>query len=145
MAKVNNIEIKLAKSKGDLEKVFRMRRVIFVEEQNVSKNIERDRFDRLSKHFIALYKSRPVGCARIRLAGKKAKLERIAVMKKYRGKGFGKLIVEYLIDYCKNEGTCDIFMNAKYYLKNYYAKLGFKPKGKIFMEAGIKHIKMHLN
>jgi ElaA protein len=33
-------------------------------------------------------------------------------------------------------------MNAQYYLLEYYRKLGFKPKGKPFDEAGIKHIKM---
>ena len=91
------------------------------------------------------YKNEPIGCARIRLIGKKAKLERIALLKKYRGKGFGKNIVNYLIKYCKKKNIKGIYMNSQYYLMNYYKKFGFKTRGKTFMEAGIKHIEMYLN
>lgn len=48
------------------------------------------------------------------------------------------------IKYCKRKKVKNIFMNAQYYLKDYYKKLGFKPEGRIFEEAGIKHIKMQL-
>ncbi|MBI3035577.1 GNAT family N-acetyltransferase [Candidatus Woesearchaeota archaeon] len=140
---MNNIKVRLAKNKKELMMVFKIRKIVFIKEQNVSKNIERDEFDKTAKHFALYYKNRPVGCARIRFINRKAKLERIAVLKEYRGKGFGKIIVDYLIKYCKKKKMKKIFMNAQYYLKDYYKKLGFKPKGIIFEEAGIKHIKMY--
>ena len=139
----NQIEIKIAKSENELENVFKIREIVFIREQKVAENIEKDKFDRTAKHFILSYKNKPVGCARIRFIGNTAKLERIAVLKKYRGKGFGKIIVDYLINYCKSKKINEIFMNAQFYLKEYYGKLGFEPKGRIFSEAGIKHIKMH--
>ncbi|MBS3113660.1 GNAT family N-acetyltransferase [Candidatus Woesearchaeota archaeon] len=145
MSKNNNIQIRLIKNKKELEQVFRIREIIFIREQKVQKNIERDEFDKISKHVIILYKNKPVGCARIRLIGKKAKLERIALLKGYRGRGFGKNIVNYLIKYCKKKDIKEICMNSQYYLKNYYKKFGFKTRGKTFMEAGIKHIEMYLN
>ena len=141
---MNNIKIRLAKNKKELEEVFKIRKTVFIKEQKVVENIEKDKFDRVAKHFILYYKHKPVGCARIRFVNRNAKLERIAVLKKYRGKGFGKTITEYLIKYCKNKRSKGIYMNAQYYLKDYYKKFGFKPKGSTFMEAGIKHIKMYL-
>ena len=139
----NQIKIKIAKSKNELDNVFKIREIVFIREQKVSENIEKDKFDTTAKHFILYYKNKPIGCARIRLVGGKAKLERIAVLKNYRGKGFGKTIVDYLIKYCKSKKINEIFMNAQHYLKDYYKKFGFMPIGKPFMEAGIKHIKMN--
>ena len=140
----NNLKTRLVKNKKDLKNVFNIRKIIFIKEQGVNREIERDKFDNIAKHVIVLLKNKPIGCARIRFVGKKAKLERIAILKKHRGKGFGKLIVNYLIEYCKNKNVKGIYMNSQYYLKGYYGRLGFKPKGKTFMEAGIKHIKMYL-
>jgi len=138
----NNIKIRLVKNKKELEQVYKIREIVFIKEQKVAKNIEKDKFDETAKHFIFYYKNKPAGCARIRLIGRNAKLERIAVLNWYRGKGFGKVIVDYLVKYCKRQKMKKIFMNAQYYLREYYKKLGFKPKGRIFDEAGIKHIKM---
>lgn len=140
----NNLKIRLVKDKNELKKVFLIRKIVFVEEQKVPKSMELDEFEKISKHVIAYYGNRPIGCARIRFVNGKAKLERITVLKKYRGKGFGKLIVNHLIKYCKMKGIKKVYMNAQYYLKDYYKKFGFMPTGKPFMEAGIKHIKMHL-
>ncbi len=140
----SNIKIKLVKNKKDLDKVFKIREIVFVKEQNVPLNRDRDEFDDVAKHVLVLYNNKPVGCARIRFINKKAKLERIAILKKYRGKGFGKKILDYLIKYCKKKNIKNIMMDAQYYLRDYYKKLGFNPRGKIFMDAGIKHIRMHL-
>jgi len=139
-----NLEIRLVKNKKELYQVFKIRFVVFIKGQNVPKDIERDEFDKTAKHVILFYKNKPVGCARIRFMNGKAKLERIAVLKRYRGEGFGKVIVNYLVKYCKNRKIKNIYMNAQYYLKGYYRKFGFEPKGKPFMETKIKHIKMRL-
>ena len=144
MAQNNKLKIKLVKNRKELSKVLKVREIVFIKGQNVPRNVERDKFDNAAKQVIVLYNDDPIGCARIRFVGKKAKLERIALLKKYRGKGFGKLIVNYLIEYCKNRNIKDIFMNSQYYLKDYYCKFGFKKIGKPFIEAGIKHIKMYL-
>lgn len=141
----NKTKIRLVKNKKELENVFKIRHIVFIKEQNVPENIEIDKFDKSAKHMIVLYKNKPIGCARIRFIGSKAKLERIAVLKSYRGKGFGKMIVNYMVNYCKNKNVKKIIMNSQYYLKDYYKKFGFKPRGKTFVEAGIKHIEMYRN
>ena len=141
---MKGLKIRLIKNKKELYQVFKIREIVFIKGQNVPKRMERDKFDNSSKHIIAISKNKPIGCARIRFVHGKAKLERIAVLKNYRGKGFGKMIVNYMINYCKNKNIKDVVMNSQYYLKDYYRKFWFKPVGKPFMEAGIKHIKMYL-
>lgn len=141
---MEDTKIKIVKNKKELEHVMKIRETVFVIGQNVPRDIEIDEFDKVAKHVIVNYKNIPIGCARIRFVKGKAKLERIAILKEYRGKGFGKIIMNYLINYCKSKKVYGIYMNAQYYLKDYYKKFGFKPIGKTFMEAGIKHIKMHL-
>ena len=101
-----------------------------------------DSFDKIAKHAIVFSNKKTIGCARLRFVGKKAKLERIAVLKKYRNKGIGKLIMDYLIGYCKNKKTGEIIVHSQYYAKEFYTKFGFKRRGKIFMDAGIKHVEM---
>src|SRR3989344_6333288 len=95
--------VRIIKNKKELSHVMAIRKIVFIQEQKVKNSLERDGLDKGAKHVIAIYKNTPIGCARIRFVGKKAKLERIAILKKYRGKGFGKNIVEYLIKYSKNK------------------------------------------
>ena len=70
------------------------------------------------------------------------KLERIAVLQGHRGKGYGKETIKWMVEYCKSKNPLTIYMNAQYYLKEFYEYLGFEAEGKPFEEAGIKHIKM---
>lgn len=138
------LKIRLIKNKKERNKVFKIRYLVFVKGQNVPIELEMDKYDKTAKHIIAFYGKNVVGCGRIRFKGKKAKLERIAILKKYRGKGFGKEIVRYMIKYCKRRKVKEIMMYAQHYLKKFYGNLGFKVRGKIFTEAGIKHIEMYM-
>ena len=107
-----NLEVRLVKNRKELDNVMKIREIVFIREQKVPKGLEADGLDKLSKHVIVFYKNKPIGCARIRIIGKKAKLERIALLKGYRGRGFGNAIVNYLIKYCKSRKFKNIFMNS---------------------------------
>ena len=145
MPKINKVEIRLIKSKKELNDILKIREAVFIKEQKVERHIERDGFDNLAKHIILLYKNKPIGCARVRFIDKKAKLERIAVLKDYRSMGFGGIITKFLVEFCKDRNVKEIMMNSQYYLKNFYRKFGFKPRGRPFMEAGIRHIEIYLD
>jgi len=140
---MKDLKIKLIKNKKELEQVLKIREIVFIKGQNVPRWRERDKFDNVAKHVIVIYKNKPVGCARIRFIGKKAKLERIALLKRYRSKGFGKAIMKYLINYAKKHKVKEIVLHSQCYIKDFYKICGFKPRGKTFMDAGIKHIEMY--
>ena len=141
---MENLKIRPIQNKKELKEAFKIRKKVFQKEQNVSKDIDFDGLDKGADHIIAFYKGKPVGCCRIRFINKKAKWERFAVLKKYRGKGIGKNVTKFVIRYCKEKNVKKLYFHAQYYLKDFYKKQGFKTKGKPFMEANIKHIEMYM-
>ena len=140
---MTDLKIKKVENDKELEQVFNIRKKVFIEEQQVPKEIEMDEFDDSSEHFIAYLNREPVGCGRIR-QNSFAKLERIAITKEYRNKGFGTNLTNYLIDYCKEKNSREIMIHSQLYAEGFYKRFGFKTVGPIFFEAGIKHVKMVL-
>jgi predicted GNAT family N-acyltransferase len=138
---VNQLEIKPVETEQEYEQILDIRKKVFIEEQKVPVEIEIDEYESEATHFISYLKKEPIGCARIRF-NKFAKLERIAILKEYRGKGFGKKLSEYLIKYCHKKNIIDIRLNSQLYVADFYEKIGFKKVGKIFYEAGIEHVEM---
>lgn len=141
---MNNLEIKIVKNKDDLAKTIEIRKKVFVEEQNVPVDLEIDGLDPDAEHFIAFLNNKSIGCARIRSEKNIAKLERIAIIKEYRNKGFGRTLTDFLIDYCRNNNYKEIRLHSQTYVSDFYEKLGFIPIGDFFYEAGIEHIEMYM-
>ncbi len=130
------------KGKEGLKIAYMIRREVFVKEQGIEESIEIDKFDDIATHIILYYDGKPVGTGRFYYDGKDYRLGRIAVLKEYRGKGFGKLITKELIKYALKKNAERIVIHSQKYLEDFYKSLGFKSVGKVFMEAGIPHIKM---
>ncbi len=139
---MDNLVIKKVKSKSDLNKEIKIRNEVFIKEQRVPINLEIDGLDNESEHFLAFLNNKPIGCARIRYNKNYAKLERIAILKIFRKKGFGKKLTQFLIDYCKEKNVSKIYIHSQLYVSDFYKKFDFKTIGNIFFEAGIEHVKM---
>ena len=143
MISMDNLVIRLIRDKKEFDQVIEIRKQVFVKEQNVPYDLEVDRLDPEAEHFIVFFNEKPIGCARI-FTKKGCKLERIAVLKTYRNKGYGKELTKYLIQYCKNKGFKEIYLHSQTYVSDFYKKLGFKERGDTFLEAGIEHVEMYL-
>lgn len=73
-----------------------------------------------------------------------AKLERMAVLAGWRGKGCGAVILREII--CQCIGSFDkVVLNAQVHAQGFYQSCGFVAEGERFLEAGIEHVKMTLN
>jgi len=137
------LEIRLIQSDIEYKDVLEVRNAVFIKEQNIPQTIEYDGLDKESFHVLVKLDEISIGCARIRSIDGKIKLERIAILKDFRNKGYGKRLMQYLVSYCEGKKSTEIIIHAQYYLREFYEKLGFKPRGEIFLEAGIKHIEMY--
>ena len=137
-----SIEIKQILSKDEFEQAYAIRRQVFCIEQNVSKEIEMDEFDDVSIHILAYIKGKPVGTARWRFTEEGTKIERFAVLKKYRHKGVGEELVKYTLD--KLNEIKFIYLNAQESVIKFYEKFGFEVVGNRFYEADMPHKKMIL-
>jgi len=127
------------------EKAKMIRYNVFVIGQNVPLNEEIDEFENESFHFLASANDIPCGVARWRFTEKGIKLERFAVLEKYRGLGVGSALVEAVLmdihDNPKSVGK-SIYLHSQLSALKLYQKFGFKKEGELFQECDIDHFKM---
>jgi len=132
---------------GDLiQKAYKLRIEVFVKEQNVPPDIECDEYDKEAIHIIGIDEKSGecIACGRLVVKDGIAKIGRVAVKKDFRKKGYGTKICQELITMARETGIRDIRLHSQLEVATFYEKLGFKPYGKTFMEANIKHIAMKL-
>lgn len=96
-------------------------------------------------HF-TVYHDKGKACATCRLLPNKsykiATLQRMAVLKDYRGDQIGQTLMTYILDYASIQGFEKIELHAQLSAVDFYSKLGFQTIGDHFMEAGIEHVTM---
>ncbi len=137
------MNIKIAEAQ-DRKAVFALRHEVFVLEQRVPPEIEIDSEDGDAVHILALEGDEAVGCARIVFGDGGAHIGRLAVKKTHRGTGVGSEICRFTTEYCHGLGHRRIWLNSQLHAVGFYEKLGFKPIGEAFFEAGIEHIEMEI-
>jgi len=128
----------------DLIKVFIVRGIVFIDEQKVPYDIEMDKNEYCSLHILGEIDGDPMAAGRLRFMNEWAKLERIAVRKEYRKRGYGHDIVEFMLAVAREKNYHKFKMHAQAHLCEYYAKHGFKIQGEKFKEADIDHYLMTL-
>lgn len=117
---------------------------VFVNEQGVPEEIELDRDDARALHFLAFAAGKAVGTARVVLRQGAAKIGRMAVLKSYRRKGIGKVLLKRAIIMARRRGTQKIYLHAQVPVIGFYEAMGFRSVGPVFKEANIPHRKMIL-
>lgn len=129
----------------DMQRCFAIRREIFVEEQQVPETLEMDGKDDAARHFAVRTGNDIIATCRVRFIGSAAKIERVAVLKDYRNKGVGRVLMKYLLQEIARSGDIQLFkLSAQAPAVPFYEKLGFKTRGGEYMDAGIPHYDMVL-
>ena len=98
-------------------------------------------FSGLSTNFILFKNNQACATARYRETEYGIKLERFAVLKEYRGLGYGMDILLEMLEDIK-ELSKTKYLHAQVQVVPFYEKAGFKKIGDIFEEAQIMHYKM---
>jgi len=141
---MDDIEIRMVMDSNDLHEVFDIRRIVFIEGQNVPYDIEMDGLEDESDHVIMRLNGRTIGCARIRRTDGGVKIERVAVLEEFRGRGFGSDLMRFLVREAKATGSAMIYLHSQSVASEFYARFGFTSVGDIFQEADIDHVRMIL-
>jgi predicted GNAT family N-acyltransferase len=141
---MSKFSYKLITGGVELQEAFEVRRQVFVWEQDISENLVFDGHDREALHMMVKDGERVIGSARVQfLTGNQAKLERMAVLKRYRRKGIGREMLLFLDSVWKDKQVQQVIIHAQLEVVSFYKLCGFDEVGLPFQEAGIKHIKMH--
>ncbi len=133
------VGVRIVDSDGDVQACLDIRRTVFIEGQRVPEPEEFDGLDPACTHFMAAVDGRPVGTARLRIAGGRAKLERLAVLDEHRGRGIGSLLTRALEDEARRRGHGEVILGAQVRAIAFYERLGYAAEGPVYDDAGIPH------
>jgi predicted GNAT family N-acyltransferase len=121
---------------------FEIRRRVFVLEQRVPLEADRDGFDDDAVHFLAELSGRAVGTARLRVVDGVAKAQRVAVLPELRGAGIGRALMDALEAEARARGLSEVVLHAQVPVIPFYERLGYVAEGELFFEAEIPHRRM---
>lgn len=132
------IDFKVTNTLSEDEKMIR--ETVFIEEQKFK--IEFDDIDNIATHIIMYLDGKPVGCCRLYNQENEYHIGRIAILKPYRGKGFGEKILLEAEKAAKEKGADCISLSAQVRASGFYEKLGYKKHGEIYFDEYCEHIAM---
>jgi predicted GNAT family N-acyltransferase len=125
------------------DKAFEIRVNVFVEEQKVDCKFEKE-FEEEATHYLLFDdNNNPIATARWRETTGGIKLERFAILRKYRKKDYGQIILEFILNDISSLDKY-VYLHAQAAAAEFYRKNGFMVQGNVFMEADIEHYKMTL-
>jgi YbgC/YbaW family acyl-CoA thioester hydrolase len=121
-----------------------LRTRVFVEEQRIPAEMEWDAADATAVHAVAYNRlGRAVATGRLlQPEPGVARIGRMAVHPVLRGAGFGQQVLAALLDAAVQRGDRRAVLHAQRTAEGFYRRLGFRPHGTPFEEAGISHVEM---
>ncbi|MEY2114872.1 GNAT family N-acetyltransferase [Rhodanobacter sp. FW106-PBR-R2A-1-13] len=120
-----------------------LREVVFIREQGVSEQRERDGLDADCWHVLARDEAgQPIGCGRLTPAHK---IGRMAVLREWRGRGVGVVLLRELVARARAQGWPEVALDAQVSALGFYQREGFVAYGEEFEDAGLMHRAMRLS
>ncbi|WP_342315292.1 GNAT family N-acetyltransferase [Lysobacter sp. FW306-1B-D06B] len=119
-----------------------VRDIVFVQEQGVPVELERDALDPLCRHVLARdLQGRPIGTGRLT---PDRRIGRMAVLPHWRNRRVGEALLKALLVEARSLGWPEVSLHAQVPAMAFYARQGFLPYGERFVEAGLDHQSMRL-
>jgi len=134
------LDIRFTQNNKDMLSCLDLRRTVFIEEQNVPENEEVDGDDPGCDHILLTESDIPVGAARLKYYNDFVKVQRVCVLKNYRGQGIGSKIINFIIRHVeKNDIRSSVRLGSQIHALEFYKRLGFIEFGEEYLDAGILH------
>jgi predicted GNAT family N-acyltransferase len=136
------MKINVADFDRDYAAIRGVRFAVFVDEQQIPRELEMDDRDRVCVHWLAVDESGDaVGTVRLDVdAG--GKVGRLAVLARERGRGVGRALMEVLQEHARAQGLARVWCHAQSSAAPFYTRLGYRISSEPFEEAGIEHVRM---
>lgn len=133
-------QVALADWETDSAAIRAVRNTVFSDEQGISESLDFDGRDHECVQVLArVGDGEVVGTARMLPDGH---VGRIAVHERWRGRGVGTRLVEFLAEVARDRGFTEIYLHSQAQAAEFYTRLGYEIRGDTFMEAGIEHVLM---
>ena len=127
----------------DWPEVVDLRTRVFVDEQGVPPEIERDDRDATAVHVLSRDPSgRVVATGRLLVDGDRAVIGRMAADASVRGRGHGAAVLAELHRQAVLRGVREVELHAQVTARGFYERAGYVAVGDEYLEAGISHVTM---
>ncbi len=144
------VELIAVDGPGDFAAALAIREVVFIEEQQVPREIERDDEDPTAYHLLAQVGGHAIGTGRLvelrepppGEKGRWGQIGRMAVLVSNRRHKVGSKILSHLENVARTRGLDGVVLHAQVYAHGFYKALGYEDASPIFDEAGIPHVEM---
>jgi predicted GNAT family N-acyltransferase len=155
---MSDTEITKVSLQHEKDRALTIRKKVFVREQGIAEEEEYDGKDADSTHYLLCFQGKAVGTARTRrIEDNKIKIERVAILKQFRGKGLGHRLMQFILEDIKDNkaahcpkfdaptfGCPKVYIGSQKHAIPFYEKLGFTVCSNEYTEAGISHKDMQL-
>jgi predicted GNAT family N-acyltransferase len=118
-----------------------VRNSVFIVEQQIPAALEYDDADLRCLHAVAWDGQKPVGTARLDVL-EDGRIGRVAVLKDYRRRGVGSLLMQELEQIARSRGLVRLWFHSQISAVPFYESLGYSTYGEEYLEAGIPHLSM---
>lgn len=95
-------------------------------------------------HFGLYNEHELTGVVSLFVDGNMGQFRKFAVLPQSQRQGFGKVLLQHLVDYCKIQKLTKIWCNARVDAKEFYAKFGFQTTTKTYTADGFEFVIMEL-
>ena len=129
----------------DTKEIKEIRKVVFNDELDISESHLFDEYDKTCDQFLIKNDEITVGALRLRKENNAIKLERMAILSKFRKMSFGIKAINEVKKHCITKSESKIFLDSIYDIRDFYKKCGFTEIGDIFERVGLRHIRMEMS
>lgn len=138
----SSLNIKIVECEEERLKAMVVRAIVYMHEQQCPFVEEFDLNDHTATQIIGLEGGEPVLTARIRYFNGFAKLERLAIRSEYRGRGYGHLLLSFILKVCRQKGFLKFYLHAQARLQDFYEGYGFRAVGGQFSFSDHGYVEM---
>lgn len=132
--------VSIADWQSDADAIQAVRHGVFIKEQGIPAALEWDGADSDCRHVLVRDAAgRAIATGRLMQDGR---IGRMAVLKAWRGRGIGRLMLSRLIELAAAGGHARVYLHAQQDAAGFYRAAGFRESGETFTEAGIPHVTM---
>lgn len=142
MTGVAAYEIRRVRDDGEMQAALQLRHDVFCVEQGVPEREELDGRDHEGIHLVAVVDGELVATCRVLLVGTTAQFSRLAVRRSARRRGIATALLRLADEETRALGGYRLVLHAQTYAQALYERAGYRTRGRVFTEAGIKHIAM---
>jgi predicted GNAT family N-acyltransferase len=135
-------EVRRLRGQSEMEAALKLRHDVFCVEQGVPEHEEVDGRDHDGIHLVAIHGGEVVATCRLLMIGSTAQFSRLAVRESMRRRGIATALLEMADEETMALGGRRIVLHAQTYAQDLYEQAGYRPRGRMFTEAGIDHIAM---